>query len=220
MTLLPVRRSAIVGTVLVFVRVSVVPSLVAVIFWLMADWPPIFRSILCAVACEVAAAPKAGATASVETAAAPMSAPRRMARRFKGLSSQRDVAQCDAIDTDNDQPDRAGPFYTRGYTNSTPERGSSYGASVRNSSLSWVDPVTVVLMSGESQERDDAQLAFRAVFLAGVFLAGDFFAAAFLAGAFFAGLAGFSSSAAAAVSSLDSPRAVLAASTLRCRAAS
>src|SRR3954452_12923799 len=75
-------------------------------------------------------------------------------------------------------------------------------------------------MSGESQERDDAQLAFRAVFLAGVFLAGDFFAAAFLAGAFFAGLAGFWSSAAAAVSSLDSPRAVLAASTLRCRAAS
>src|SRR3954467_14113971 len=83
-------------------------------------------------------------------------------------------------------------------------------------------------MSGESQERDDAQLAFRAVFLAGVFLAGDFFAAAFLAGAFFAevlavffaGLAGFSSSASAAVSSLDSPRAVLAASTLRCRAAS
>src|SRR4051794_22182024 len=76
-------RSANVGTVLESVRVSVVPLLVAVIFWLMADWPPIFRSMLWAVACEVAAAAKAGATARAETVTAPMIAPERSRRRFK-----------------------------------------------------------------------------------------------------------------------------------------
>src|SRR3954451_2613438 len=67
-----------------------------------------------------------------------------------------------------------------------------------------------------------AQLALRAAFLAGAFLA-PFFVAGFLAALFFAGfLAGTFSLSESSAASLpaDSPRAVFAASTLRCRAAS
>jgi hypothetical protein len=82
-TLLPLIRSASKGTVLALFRDSVVPSLLAVIFWLIALFPPIESCRLCAVDCDVAAAAKAGATASAETVTAPMIAPNCNTRRFK-----------------------------------------------------------------------------------------------------------------------------------------
>src|SRR4051812_39602313 len=81
--LLPGSTLAIVGSVLALFLVSVEPSLVAVTFWLIAVLPPIARFRLCAVDCDVAAAPNAGATASAETVAAPMMAANFSALRFK-----------------------------------------------------------------------------------------------------------------------------------------